>query len=1667
MNRSLTSLVKSYIADRNKRIRLMILVCALSFLTVFAVYNALMRPAISMEKKNPLLTAEMTNAVFGDILTAQVTATADPKLEETIFYLAARTENAELAEDLQFEGEDDTAEVSTMDNGILTLHRVAAEGDDPDGYWFALQNGKSVSFELPYVSIASESGAVTSGNDSGEKKTLGEQTSEADSSGREESASGESTKEESSSVESSAVESPAEESSSELAEENSDAAVGEEKKIDEETSVGEDSFEKEESTESVQSVSLDTSQLAASSSVEPEQSEEEMESAFVQLYTAAGKSLKNVQATAEKAERRGKEPTLTLRWMTQKELDALPVLEKDLEIEFPEMPDGATSWATVEKLDSESKPTAQSFGIMAASLDVPDTAKEEGLPFTDYVKTAVVSKLENGQWKEATTFENGDTVKVSIGYELPTNFVGTANKTITYQLPDGVVPANTENGMVYDGNTTVGAYTITSEGLITIVFNDSFADDKRFSGTVQFQGTVSITGDGTESEVKFGGSGTTITIKQPEKKTDLSISKTGKYNTAAGKIEYTVTASSTQGTKDTVTIIDSFQSGNTMADYDTGSFTVVKISNGGSKITVSSPKPVVSGASFTIAGLPALGEGERYEVTYAATPGTTTDSNGASSVNNSAKGSSGNTTKETWNSVTISGPMLQKTGSYNYASGKINWTITINGSKKDINGYTLKDTLTADGKTINLPGKVTLKDSSGKEIQVSLPYTFPAGSKDTYTIIYSTEAPGGAPGTITTVKNQAVIEKSGNPSYGTETEVGVPHKDYGVSKRYSGQQAKDGSVVANWTAEMTVPEGTPELSKLMYTDTIPNVIVDGAEINNSHYTTAALLGGITATLSDGTPLVRGTDYRIRDFNGQVITSLTDTTVLHGFQVEFLAASQPKLGSKTIMLNYATYMDYSSITPGASYTFYNKGAIPDHDSKADFTYTAPKRLEKQASLTGKDATYKSGALETDLTANSGILYYRLLLKLDNSVGDSITVTDILPEGAALVDGTNGVMAMLYGNDWWQKSEFDLNYSSGGKTYRFQDHVKAQLLDNSKTLKITIDDINGIRNNNIGMGSNPTVAVYYKLSVAKDTYWDDLTHKNKTYVNTASWNGNTDGHSTTVNREVPPLAKAGEQLPQFDSSGNVMKDGNGDPMWSNTIRYTLIINPAGQNLAEGADTITLKDVLSASNVSAMFQPDSVKLYRYDAAAQSNLGAEISRDQYSYLYDDLTNQLTFTLPDSTACILVYDYLFDRGTVAGGIEISNSATLSGSINTGSNNKTVLNDSSSSATASKRKITVYKVDSADYGKLIAGAEFKLEQYTKVSNQWNWQLVDKGEYTTDANGKIAMSFLDDNGVDFSNNILYRLTETKAPTGYQKSDAPYYFVWMADGKTKAETVNSMTQTGLGGISDASIRFVSSGDAAIYVPNDYTRFSVKKLWQNDEGKPLENPPVKSVKFSLLRQARQVDGYTVTVSVESKSGSFSASQVVAKNSPLTIAINAWWPDVYDVTIGGTITTVRQNNGKAVLANLSSVTSDMSINVNLVKYNVYVSALPFEFSGYKNATTNTAAGEPETVRTFELSEENGWEWSAEDLDRADKNGNLYYYWVEEDTPSGNKVSYLNNGGIRTGTVTAINTVIAFELPSTGGVGIAPLYLLGTILMAAPIILLLRKRKRPERGSR
>lgn len=1323
-------------------------------------------------------------------------------------------------------------------------------------------------------------------------------------------------------------------------------------------------------------------------------------------------------------------------------------------------------------------PAASVVNSAAAAPETPvtvsdnDTAiqpkAEESTDFGQYITSADVSKIQNGSWVSSKTFEDGDQVKVHINYNLPADIVTTDKKTISYQLPNGIKPLKEETGLVYASNgKAVGTYRITTDGKITIDFNDDFATGEPFSGYIEFQGTVSSDGADDNGSVKFDGDGGTITVKPSKEQYDLNMSKQASLNDD-GTVSYTVKASTKNGTEGTVKIEDKFVDWDSAkAEYKADSFKVIKKDKYGNSTDVNVP-PSINGESFTINDLPKLEAGESYEITYTATA-TPSNKDGFGSLTNSVKGTSGNTSKETSTSITISNSMISKYGGYDQDTGKMNWSITINPDKKDISGYEFNDTI---DNNLNIPTPITVKGNNGTEFKIeSLPYTFPPGSNETYTIEYQTDAPT----TDTTVTNTGTIGKDGK-TYESSYGVGVMHRDWNLTKSSTGNTvSEDGQFIINtWQAYMKLPD--KKITSVTYSDVIKNGTSTGdKEFNGEHYAVLSQLreeinNNIELKDANGTPIFKDNlEISIKFYSDE--DKKTEVTKDDAHVKAFEVTVKKKDGSEFIgqslnISSYHTTAELKGIKEGIDYYFVNKGTVQDKESESKVTYNKPKKFVKQAYGKidgGTTDKYSSSNVSTDYVSRNGKLYYRIIFNPNSN--EQISVTDTLPKGTKLVEKgeRSDYKSTEYKGNPEDRGSPEAIYHFGEVSEFYCDgdpdktniskHFKYSYDQSSNKVTFTFepgynkadgDYYSGKRHN-----PNGAIAIYYAVDITSDEFWNDLKNKNKEYTNTLEYEGNKQEQHTEVEREIQNVTKTAKQIDN-----------------STKVEYSVVINPAGKDLNPNSDNVTLTDKLEYSDnqISPYLVLSSLKLYEYDANKDDHKGKLIDASRYQVQIDDATHKLTVTLPDELACVLGYEYDFDVGTLASPT-IKNTVSLEGEFSSSVDTKIDTNDSSAGVVRGRGKMTIYKVDSEDYSKKLPNAKFKLWKFNAETKKWDAVTKDsKDVFETNKDGEIVFSGSSDDKFLVAN-TLYKLEEIEAPSGYDKDNNPHYFViYQADQKkTKQDAETALSQQNIPNVNpDNDVLYIPNNkEVSLYVPNNSNSISVKKVWVDHENKGT-SPGTNSVNVQLYRVTKRKKTCNVTLHFSGAWGNALSKTVqAAQNKPLYIETYNWNPsDAFvennfevkkDGKSFGTVTCSKEGTKGIINIQTEPITKNCDIYITAKNNAFYFSDndISITFDEPEIETTRQAEGDSVT-----LGDSNNWSHTWNDLTSRSDSGEDYYYTVEEvEAPSGYQVSYTNNDGIQEGDITVTNKKLDnYDLPDTGGFGTFGYYAIGALFITATL---------------
>ena len=1339
----------------------------------------------------------------------------------------------------------------------------------------------------------------------------------------------------------------------------------------------------------------------------------------------------------------------------------------------------ASNYATYAALDNyqnEEEMPADNIEITDQSVD-----------FGNYLTCATVMKNVNGHWQqvENNTFTDGDQVQVSLSYQLPPNTVHENNQVIYYQLPDGVRPIEEHRGEVIQRGEVVGHYIINTDGKILIEFNDDFADGEAFIGDIQFEGTISKTGDGDKDEINFGNDTEKIIVTKRKDNYDLDLKKQAILSEDKSKINYQIVASTKNGTGESLKITDNFVSNtNAKGTYDQSSMKLYKVSADGTRTEVTDKEPSIKTTNgqqtFTYDNLDKLEKGEQYIVEYSANvEESNTKTDGSSKIQNNACAS--NKYVDTWAGTTteISKTMISKGGWYDQSTGLIKWQINVNAGKQNISGYHLEDTL-PEG--IEFSGNIEITDSSGHIIKTITPngknidYTFPDNSKDSYTVTYYTTAPNRNGN----VSNSSTIGK-GDKEYTSTGVVGVTHRTWAVDKSWKNETVSaEGQRKYNWYASVVIPEGN--LTEFTYVDTIKDAIDEnGNTQKDTHY---AIASELDAELRQNVHLNSNNGYLddsvdfefiYKDADGKVIEATDSTTHVKSFEIKVRPRNGQTItnAQRLSIDSYSTNLDTSHQIAGESWNFSNTGKKDDLEKVSTHSYSKPKPVVKQGGVKseyGNGITYKNGTVSADLEETNGILYYRVLINTNLTDNDEINLEDIIPEGAKYVDGS--LQAAFYGDDYWSYpniESYDPSLKDEDPSGWDSEHNKYVYdLTANKRPTVTVADgqihitiPKGYNYNlNSGSGSGRTIQLTYQMKVSDDTSWNDPNQTQKTYRNKVKWGNNSDSQTTEMTRELSEVQKNGAQI----------YNDNGQP--TGKVKYNVVINPASRDLDNKSDTLTLKDRLTLpSGASATLSLDETKLYYLDLSRRDNnyRGEVVDSSLYRIAYDDIKNEISVIVPDKFACVFEYTYVVDEGDIAGDFSISNSATLNGQFE--SSVQTNVMNLSSSATAEKGKLKIYKVDDKDYTKRLTGAEFNLEKFDEATNQWiditRSVAFDGKSIKTNENGEIIFQG-DENHKILYGGTIYRLTETKAPVNYDLSEDPYYFVLVK--KDKHETIastkanmQSVFQRANADINKAHF-FNNNEEVYMYITNHTSNVNVHKVWVDSENKQITQHP-DSINVNLIQNIKTPTGVNVKPKIYTLD--WKGKENIVENKTLLVreggSIKMTLPvecepgkEAQNVSVTGAKNFSFSNDGQwygRVILTINNVTPNMILQIKLNANN----GQPVEYDYDKDYNTVQ-----NVFNTVTLNNDNNWSYTWGDLPRQ-ADGHECVYTIEEEVPSGYQVSYTNNDGIQEGDITVTNKKLDnYDLPDTGGFGTFGYYAIGALFITMTLfaIIAINKKK-------
>lgn len=870
--------------------------------------------------------------------------------------------------------------------------------------------------------------------------------------------------------------------------------------------------------------------------------------------------------------------------------------------------------------------------------------------------------------------------------------------------------------------------------------------------------------------------------------------------------------------------------------------------------------------------------------------------------------------------VTATLPLLQKTGTLSADNKTATWTITIN-----LNGTNWNDITSIT----DTPGVGFVGANVGVALDKN---NFTETSPGVYTYTYTTSVDESFNAGIngTSVRNDVSITTTTGNTYSGSGTVTLPGITDWVSKEFVSYD--EATKTITWKITVDVPAGVTDVS---ISDRIRTDIGANAGNHKTENMTVYIDGikvaeGVT---SDANGNMWG-NIVTHDSNSDGVNDILTEINWKGLNIsnEYIGA-----GGKTIEVTLTSTVT-ETLVGGKIYT--NMGIVRYKDTNGSNVDSYNDNSSNVAFATWEKTAGSIDALDKECTARNGqnAVDYTIYIDL-SQIGlpateaelatliangqNTITISDKLPEGLVLDISSVKVTDIFVKDDGNYRGYIewdDYRLSLVGLTAADATTIKeGSVVVNNGTLSLGIDldeklyercqkvlastDLYGA-----GAEYYPYLRINYRLTV--EDVGELIKNGSATYTNivTGSFNGNSIGEDDATTTLTPRQAVSKSFVYTGSSSGNAAT--------APFVYYTVEVNPDAADLSSAGDTLTAVDKMGSA---LTYDLTSIKVQAYRNGSWQTLTAGTD---YRFTYDLSGNSVTFTVPDETYLKITYrarvvlEYSSTNNPFLGWNNSQNQFNLYGYSSSSTQSGVTINSNvlqpdawagSSSTNSTSTSITLYKYYTNN-GVMTAlpGAIFEVVQVTKNGSVWD--EVPGTEYTVTVanNGRVTLP-------DLVWDKVYKVTETKAPSGFIKGE-PIYLMVPSFGNTS--------------FPDGVILF-GSGDT-LYYENEKSPYSgVLNVEKSVEGLAWDD--IKNgISFVIKRGGTEV----TTIS-----GAEAGWTVSADGATATYKLEGLKPGNYTVEEILSGTTVTTSTGK--IYNLTAVTvegNDVTNAANKVTGNITI---------------------------------------------------------------------------------------------------------------------------------
>ena len=128
-----------------------------------------------------------------------------------------------------------------------------------------------------------------------------------------------------------------------------------------------------------------------------------------------------------------------------------------------------------------------------------------GTDFSKYITRASVQTKSGGEWTKTKKVVDGDKVKVTLTYEMPSGTLesGRNTQTLYCELPDNLDVKNVKNGKIETSDGTAASCSIDKKGILRIDYEEPVDETTEIAGTVSFTGNADKQNNEETEELKF------------------------------------------------------------------------------------------------------------------------------------------------------------------------------------------------------------------------------------------------------------------------------------------------------------------------------------------------------------------------------------------------------------------------------------------------------------------------------------------------------------------------------------------------------------------------------------------------------------------------------------------------------------------------------------------------------------------------------------------------------------------------------------------------------------------------------------------------------------------------------------------------------------------------------------------------------------------------------------------------------------------------------------------------------------------------------------------------------------------------------------------------------------------------------------------------------------